>query len=115
MRAVVVDIVAPIAIYYGVRGAGGSVWLALAAGGVLPAVSAVADLMTRRHVDVTGDRQRQLVLVDLLLRIGPSWSRGVERDWRGHAKRRTRVRRIPALTRINRATVNAMIIPRNHQ
>jgi hypothetical protein len=54
VRALVVDIVAPIAVYYGVRGAGGSVWLALAAGGVLPAVSAVAGLVTRRRVDPTG-------------------------------------------------------------
>lgn len=54
VRALVLDIAGPIAVYYGVRAAGGSVWLALAAGGVLPAVSAVAGLVTRRRIDATG-------------------------------------------------------------
>jgi len=53
-RALVLDIVAPIAVYYGIRGAGGSIWLALAAGGVLPAASTVTGLVTRRRLDVTG-------------------------------------------------------------
>jgi hypothetical protein len=51
---VVLDIAAPIAVYYGIRAAGGSVWLALAAGGILPAVSTIAGLVNRRRVDVTG-------------------------------------------------------------
>ena len=53
-RALVLDIVAPIAVYYGIRGAGGSIWLALAAGGVLPAASTVTGLVARRRLDVTG-------------------------------------------------------------
>jgi len=54
IRALILDIVAPIAVYYGIRAAGGSVWLALAAGGVLPAASTIVGLVTRRRVDVTG-------------------------------------------------------------
>ena len=53
-RALVLDIAAPIALYYGIRAAGGSVWLALAVGGILPAVSTIAGLATRRRVDVAG-------------------------------------------------------------
>jgi hypothetical protein len=41
-------------LYYGIRAAGGSVWLALAAGGVLPALSTVGAVITRRRVDATG-------------------------------------------------------------
>jgi hypothetical protein len=54
VRALVLDIAAPIAVYYGIRAAGGSVWLALAAGGVIPAVSTIAGLITRRRVNVSG-------------------------------------------------------------
>jgi len=54
VRALVLDIAAPIAFYYGIRAAGGSVWLALAAGGIFPAVGTIAGLITRRRVDVTG-------------------------------------------------------------
>lgn len=54
VRAFVLDIAAPIAVYYGIRAAGGSVWLALAAGGVFPAISTIAGLLTRRRVDATG-------------------------------------------------------------
>jgi hypothetical protein len=46
--------VAPIALYYGIRAAGGSVWLALAAGGVVPAVSTLAGVLARKHLDTTG-------------------------------------------------------------
>ena len=52
--ALVLDIVAPIAVYYGIRAAGGSVWLALAAGGIFPAISTIAGLVTRHRVDVAG-------------------------------------------------------------
>jgi hypothetical protein len=48
-----VDIVAPIAAYYGIRAAGGTVWLALAAGGAIPAVSALADVLARKRIDMT--------------------------------------------------------------
>ena len=54
LRTMVIDIVAPIGLYYGIRAAGGSVWLALAAGGVLPALSTLGAVITRRRVDVTG-------------------------------------------------------------
>ena len=54
VRTVVLDIAAPIAVYYGIRAAGGSMWLALAAGGILPAVSTIVGLVNRRRVDVTG-------------------------------------------------------------
>ena len=53
-RALVLDIAAPIALYYGIRAAGGSVWLALAVGGIFPAVSTIAGLATRRRIDVAG-------------------------------------------------------------
>jgi hypothetical protein len=45
------DMVAPIALFYGIRAAGGSIWLALAAGGVVPALGALAGILTRRRVD----------------------------------------------------------------
>ena len=45
LRTMAVDIVAPIAVYYGVRAAGGSVWLALVAGGAIPAVSTLAGVL----------------------------------------------------------------------
>ena len=54
VRALVLDVAAPIAVFYGIRAAGGSVWLALAAGGIFPAASTIAGLATRRRVDVTG-------------------------------------------------------------
>ena len=54
VRALVLDIAAPIALYSGIRATGGSVWLALAAGGVFPAISVIAGVVTRRRVDVTG-------------------------------------------------------------
>jgi hypothetical protein len=54
LRTMAVDIVAPIALYYGIRAAGGSVWLALAAGGVVPAVSTLAGVLARKHLDTTG-------------------------------------------------------------
>lgn len=54
MRSLVLDIVAPIALFYGIRGAGGSLWLALAAGGVVPVLTTVADLVARRRADMMG-------------------------------------------------------------
>ncbi|MGH3411087.1 MAG: hypothetical protein ACRDRJ_52605 [Streptosporangiaceae bacterium] len=49
LLTMVIDIVVPIAVFYGVRGAGGSVWLALALGAVAPAASAVAGLVRGRR------------------------------------------------------------------
>jgi hypothetical protein len=54
MRALVVDMVAPIAAFYGIRAAGGSLWLALAAGAVLPVISTLAGLLADRRIDVAG-------------------------------------------------------------
>ncbi len=54
MRGLALDIVAPIALFYGIRGAGGSVWLALAAGGAVPVLTTVAGLAVRRRADMIG-------------------------------------------------------------
>jgi hypothetical protein len=54
LRTVVVDIAAPIGLYYGIRAAGGSVWLALLAGGILPALGTLASVLARRRIDRTG-------------------------------------------------------------
>jgi hypothetical protein len=54
LRTMAVDIVAPIGLYYAIRAVGGSVWLALLAGGVIPALSALAGILTRRRTDATG-------------------------------------------------------------
>jgi hypothetical protein len=50
----VTDMVAPIAIYYGARAAGASIWLALVASAVVPAASALAGILARRRVDAMG-------------------------------------------------------------
>lgn len=49
-----IDIVAPIALFYGIRGFGGSVWLALVAGGAVSAISTLAGVLIRRRVDIAG-------------------------------------------------------------
>lgn len=54
VRSLVLDIVAPVALFYGIRGAGGNLWLALAAGGAFPLITTAAGLLTRRRADVTG-------------------------------------------------------------
>ena len=56
VRALVLDIAAPIAVYYGIRAAGGSVWLALIAGGVFPAISTIFGLGLRDPVVGPADR-----------------------------------------------------------
>lgn len=50
----VAGIVVPIVIYYALRAAGASVWLALAAGAVLPAAGAVGGLIRQRRADLMG-------------------------------------------------------------
>ena len=54
LRTMAVDVAAPIALYYGIRAAGGSVWLALAAGALVPAVSTLAGVLARKRIDMTG-------------------------------------------------------------
>jgi hypothetical protein len=54
MRRLVLDIVAPIAVFYGVRGAGGSLWLSLVAGGVFPVITTAVGVVTRRRADLIG-------------------------------------------------------------
>lgn len=54
LRALVLDTVAPVVIFYAVRAFGGSIWLALIAGGAVPAAGVVASLVTRRGVDAMG-------------------------------------------------------------
>ena len=76
MRSLVLDIVAPIALFYGVRGAGGSLWLALMAGGVLPVITTAADLVTRRRADLIG----LLMLAALAVSAARRWSAAA----RGH-------------------------------
>ena len=56
-------IVFPIAIYYVLRAAGASIWLALAAGAVLPAAEAVAGLIRHR----TAGRMGLLMIAALAL------------------------------------------------
>ena len=52
--SMVIDIVAPIALFYGIRGFGGSIWLALVAGGAAPTISILAGLLIRRRADPAG-------------------------------------------------------------
>ena len=54
LRAVILDIVAPVAVYYGARELGASVWVALIAGGAVPAISVLIGLVTRRRADAMG-------------------------------------------------------------
>jgi hypothetical protein len=54
VRQTIIDIVAPVAVYYGARGLGASLWIALIAGAVLPSVSVLFGLITQRHVDRMG-------------------------------------------------------------
>jgi hypothetical protein len=54
LRATVIDLVAPVAVYYGARGLDASVWVALIAGAALPAAGVLADLLARRRADAMG-------------------------------------------------------------
>ncbi len=54
LRTLLIDMVAPIAFYYGVRAVGGSIWLALIAGAVVPAISVLAGLLMHRRADAMG-------------------------------------------------------------
>lgn len=70
-----IDIIVPIAVFYGVRGAGGSVWLALVLGAVAPAASAVAGLVRGRRPDTMG----VMILATLALSAGLSLLTGSPR------------------------------------
>jgi hypothetical protein len=54
LGTMMIDFVAPIALFYGIRGFGGSLWLALVAGGAVPAISTLAGVLIRRQLDATG-------------------------------------------------------------
>ncbi len=49
--SLLIDLVAPIALYYGLRSAGSSIYLALIVGGVAPALSAAVIAIKHRRVD----------------------------------------------------------------
>jgi hypothetical protein len=50
----VLDVVAPIVLYYSLHAAGASNLVALAAGAVVPAVGIIVQLITKRHIDGVG-------------------------------------------------------------
>jgi hypothetical protein len=50
-RTVLVDLVAPIALFYGLRAGGASVYVALIAGGLPPALHATIQVVAARRVD----------------------------------------------------------------
>jgi hypothetical protein len=54
LAALAIDVVAPVAVYYGARGLGASVWIALLAGGAVPAIGVLFSLVTRRRADTMG-------------------------------------------------------------
>lgn len=47
----IIDLVAPIGLYYGLRSAGASIYLALIVGAIAPALSATVNAVKHRHVD----------------------------------------------------------------
>lgn len=49
-----IDVVGPIVVYYGARGFGATVWVALIAGGAVPAFGIIAGLLRRRRTDTMG-------------------------------------------------------------
>jgi hypothetical protein len=76
LRTTVIDVVAPIAAYYGLRAAGASVWLALVAGAVVPAIGVVAGVLARRRIDAMGF----LVLAAVAVSAAVSLVTGSPRD-----------------------------------
>jgi hypothetical protein len=54
LRTMIIDIIAPIVVYYGARALGATVWEALIAGGAVPAVGVLASLVTRRRANAMG-------------------------------------------------------------
>ena len=54
LRSALIDIVAPIAVYYVARALGATVWVALLAGGAVPALGVLAGLLRGRRADAMG-------------------------------------------------------------
>jgi hypothetical protein len=54
LRGALVDIVAPIAVYYIARALGATVWVALLAGGAIPAIGVLAGALRGRRPDTMG-------------------------------------------------------------
>ena len=54
LALLVLDIGAPIGLYYGLHGAGVSTLVALGAGALVPAVGVIVQLITRRRLDGVG-------------------------------------------------------------
>lgn len=54
LRGALIDIVAPIAVFYGARALGASVWIALLASGAIPAIGALVGLLRRQRQDTMG-------------------------------------------------------------
>jgi hypothetical protein len=66
---VVLDIGAPIGLYYGLRGAGASNLVALGAGALVPAVGVIVQLVTRRRLDGMGGVVVISVLATIVLSL----------------------------------------------
>jgi len=54
LRGALIDIVAPIAVFYGARALGASVWIALLVSGAIPAIGVLVGLRHRRRPDTMG-------------------------------------------------------------
>jgi hypothetical protein len=54
LRAAIIDIAAPIAVYYGARSLGASVWVALIASGAVPAIGVLSALLQGRRPGTMG-------------------------------------------------------------
>lgn len=63
------DIGAPTALYYGLRAAGVSVFSALLAGAILPALSTAAQWIRRRHLDALGGFGAGMMLMSLIASV----------------------------------------------
>ena len=54
LRGALIDIVAPIAVFYGARALGASLWVALLVSGAIPAIGVLVGLLQRRRPDMMG-------------------------------------------------------------
>ena len=76
LALLVLDIGAPIGLYYGLRAAGMSNLVALGAGAIVPAVGVIVQLVTRRRLDGVGG----VVVVSVLATIALSLITDSSRD-----------------------------------